>query len=184
MSRLVSVVLCMVSVGCGSSITSVDGDQKTNALAPADKAQLCTDTYNYVVNAFSVDDLAKLACGFQTTSSTDAASCQSSFDKCVADATSQVTMLPPTSPDCTSFNTSIAKCNTTVGQYTQCLAEAIDMAKALEDSAPFCSTAEITAASIGAIQNMSLECIQLLSTCTISFAPTASFSSDAPSQGG
>lgn len=184
MRRLVPFILCVVSVGCGNTITSVDGSKNTNALAPTDKAQLCSDTYNYVLGAFSTDDVAKLGCGFQGASSADAASCQSTFDKCVAEATSQGKMLTGAKPDCTAFDASIAKCNTTVDQYTQCLAEAIDASKALEASVPFCSQAALTSASFTALGKMSPECLQLMTTCTLSFAPSMSASTDAPPQGG
>jgi hypothetical protein len=184
MRRIVPIFLCVVSVGCSGSITSVDGSKKTNALSPTDKAQLCEDTFNYVVDAFSADDIARLACGFGATDSGGASSCQSDFDKCVSETAKQASApLEGAKPNCTGFNASIAKCNVTVDQYTQCLEEQLDAMKTLIDKAPFCTESAITSASIGLLGSLSAECIQLISTCTISFAPGPTGSSDSASSG-
>lgn len=174
-------IACVGVVGviaCGGSITSVDGNDTTNTLTPADQNQLCTDTYNYVRNAVSSGEIAKLECGFGGATLADGGTgdCQQTYDTCVANASTNTIPLPAT-PDCTAFDQAVASCNTTVATYTKCLQEEVDAMKSLESQFPLCTQAEEESASLAAYSKLTVDCIQLMQTCTITFAPGGGSSS-------
>ncbi len=156
-------------------MTSVSGSENTSSLSPTDQNQLCLDTYDYVKSSFSNDDIAKMECGFQGAgTTTDPSTCSSTYQTCVTKAEQQLqTNNPlPATPDCTGFDQAIAQCNTTVAEYTKCLQQEIDAIKSLESSFPLCTQAEATSAEIAAAGKISTDCIQLMQTCKISFAPS------------
>jgi len=159
-------------VACGGTMTTVDGNENTSTLPTSDKDQLCLDTYNYVRNAFSTEDLARLECGFSQTSSQDPAACNSAYQACLVNARANVQQIQwPLAPDCTNFNQSITACNTTVSQYTKCLQEEVNVVKVMEGDFPLCSQAAQQAAAIAAAGQLSQDCIALLDTCHPSFVP-------------
>ena len=165
-------------IACGGTMTTVDGNENTSTLPTNDKDQLCLDTYDYVRNALSNDDLAKLECGFNQTTSQDPSACDSAYQACLVTARANVQQIQwPLSPDCTGFDQSIAACNTTVSQYTKCLQEEVDAVKAMESDFPFCTQAAEQSAAIAAASHLSQDCIQLLDTCHPSFVPSSSGSS-------
>jgi len=172
-------------VACGGTMTTVDGNENTSTLPTSDKDQLCLDTYNYVRNALSNDDLAKLQCGFTQTSSQDPQACKSAYEACLVNARANVQQIQwPLAPDCTGFDQSIGQCNTTVSQYTKCLAEEIDAVKAMEGSFPFCSQAAEQQAAIAAATHLSQDCIALLDSCHPTFVPSQSGGGTADAGGG
>jgi hypothetical protein len=167
-----SLMLALVAIGCGGAVTTVDGNENTANLTPADQDQLCLDTYNYVRNAFSTDDLAKLECGFSQTQSQDPSACNSAYAACLTNARANVQQIQwPLAPDCTGFDQQVAACNTTVGQYSKCLQQELDVVKALEGSFPLCTQAAEQSAAIAAAGKLSQDCIALLNTCHPSFVP-------------
>jgi hypothetical protein len=162
-------------IACGGTMTTVDGNENTQTLPSTDKDQLCLDTYNYVRNTFSNDDLAKLECGFTQTTSQDPVACNSAYQACLKNAQANVQQIQwPLVPDCTAFDNSIAQCNTTVSQYTKCLQEEVDVVKAMEGDFPFCTQAAEEQAALAAASHLSQDCIALLQTCHPAFAPSQS----------
>lgn len=160
-------------IACGGTMTTVDGNENTSTLPAADKDQLCLDTYNYVRNTFSTDDLAKLECGFTQTTSQDPSACDSAYQACLTNAKANVQQIQwPLSPDCTGFDQSIASCNTTVDEYTKCLREEVDAVKAMEGSFPFCTQAAEEQAALAAASHLSQDCLALMQTCHPAFAPS------------
>lgn len=172
----------LLAMGCGGKVTSVDGNESTASLGPADQDQLCLDTYTYVRNALSTDDIAELQCGFAP--SQDPSTCGSTYATCVSNAKANAQQINwPLVPDCTGFNASVAKCNTTVDEYTKCLKEELDAVKSIEGDFPICSQAAQEAAGVAALSKISTDCLALMQTCQISFAPGISGSSSS-SDGG
>ncbi len=169
---------------CGGKVTSIDGNQSTTTLPASDQNQLCLDTYNYVRSTFTNDDIAKMECGLDFQSNQDPSTCSSTYQTCLTKAQQQLqgTTLP-TTPDCTGFDAQLAKCNTTVGEYTKCLQEEVDAMKSLEGSFPLCTQAEATSAEIAAMGKISTDCIQLMQTCQITFAPSSSSGGGVPDAG-
>jgi hypothetical protein len=166
-------VLCLAAAACGGSVTTVDGNKNTSTLQPTDQDQLCLDTYNYVRNSFSTDDLAMMECGFtpQTTSQ-DPAACNSAYQACLTNARANVQQIQwPLAPDCTGFDQSIAACNTTVAEYSKCLQEEVSVVKTMEGYFPLCSQAAEQQAAIAGAAHLSQDCISLLQTCHPSFVP-------------
>src|SRR4051812_41551261 len=99
-----SFFVCFALVACGGSVTTVEGDKNTSTLQPTDQDQLCLDTYNYVRNAFSTDDIAKLQCGFTGTTSQDPQLCASTYQTCLTNARANAQQIQwPLVPDCTNF---------------------------------------------------------------------------------
>ena len=95
--------LGFVLIACGGTMTTVDGNENTSTLPATDKDQLCLDTYNYVRNALSTDDLAKLECGFNQTTSQDPSACDSAYQACLVNARANVQQIQwPLAPDCTA----------------------------------------------------------------------------------
>jgi hypothetical protein len=172
-------------IASGGTMTTVDGNENTSTLGTADQDQLCLDTYNYVRNTFSTDDLAKLECGFQQTQTQDPSACDSAYQACLVNARANVQQIQwPLVPDCTGFDQSIAACNTTVSQYTKCLQEEVDAVKAMEGDFPFCTQAAEEQAALAAASHLSQDCIALLNTCHPAFAPSQSGSDSADAGGG
>ncbi len=182
MTRKASIFVVCVLVACGGSMTTVDGNQDTNSLSTTDQNQLCTDTYNFVKNAMSSGDIAKISCGFAG-ASLDGGDCQTTYNTCLANAQQNQQQLPPT-PDCTGFDQAIAKCNTTVSEYTKCLQEEVDAMKSMESQLPFCTQAQEESAALQAYAKISSDCIQLMQTCSITFGPTSGSSSSSSFDGG
>jgi hypothetical protein len=177
-------VFTLVVIGCGGSVTSVDGNENTANLTPADQDQLCLDTYNYVRNSFSNDDLAKLECGFATITSADPSACASSYNSCLVQARANIQQIQwPLAPDCTGFDQNVAACNTTVSEYAKCLQQEVDVAKTLESGFPYCSQAAAEAAAISAAGHLTQDCIAMFNTCKPSFVPKNS-GGGAPDAGG
>jgi len=167
-----SFLLGFALVACGGAVTTVDGNENTSTLPASDKDQLCLDTYNYVRNAFSVDELAQLECGFTQTTSQDPAACNSAYQACLVNARANVQQIQwPLAPDCTGFDQSIAACNTTVAEYTKCLQQEVNVVKVMEGSFPFCTQAAEQQAAIMAAGQLSQDCIALLDTCHPTFVP-------------
>jgi hypothetical protein len=178
------LLFALALAACGGAVTSVDGNKNTNSLTPTDQDQLCLDTYNYVKSSISVDDIAKLECGFQTTS-TDPSSCAQTYQTCLTTAEANAQQISwPLAPDCTGFDQSVAACNTTVAEYTKCLQEEVDALKSLESSFPLCSTAQEQAAGIQAESRLTTDCLALMQTCQITFVPAGSGSSGGAPNGG
>jgi hypothetical protein len=172
-------------VACGGTMTTVDGNENTQTLPTADKDQLCLDTYNYVRNNFSTDDLAKLECGFSQSPTQDPSACQTAYQSCLTTARANVQQIQwPLVPDCTSFDQSVASCNTTVSEYTKCLQEELDAVKAMEGDFPFCTQAAEEQAALAAASHLSQDCITLLQTCHPAFAPSSSGSNGGPPDAG
>ncbi len=167
-----SLIFTFLLVACGGQVTSVDGNKDTTNLGATDSNQLCLDTYNYVRTSLTNDDIAKMECGFKL--SQDPSTCSSTYESCVTTAEAQLhgTTLPAT-PDCTGFDAEIAKCNTTVAEYTKCLQQEVDAMKSLESSFPLCTQAAATSAEITAMSKLSQDCIQLMQTCQLTFAPSS-----------
>ena len=162
-------------------MTTVDDNESTSNLTPTDQNQLCLDTFNYVKANFGASDVAKMECGFTQTSQTqDPVACASAYQACIAKANVQPIQYPAT-PDCTGFDTAVAKCNTTVGEYTKCLQQEVDAMKSIEGSFPICTQEAATSAELQALQKMSADCVTLLQTCQIAFAPSSSSSSSSSS---
>ena len=182
MNRSTYLLVTCVLVACGGSMTTVDGNDNTNSLSSTDQNQLCIDTYNYVKNNVSTDDVAKISCGFAGAEA-DGGDCQSTYDTCVANAEKTATPLPA-APDCTAFDQSIAKCDTTVAEYTKCLQQEVDAMKSMESQFPFCSQAQEESAALQAYAKISSDCLQLMQTCTITFGPTSGSSSSGSFDGG
>ena len=169
-----SLMLAFVAIGCGGAVTTVDGNENTANLTPDDQDQLCLDTYNYVRNAFSTDDLAKLECGFNQTQSQDPSACNSAYQACLTTARANVQQIQwPLAPDCSGFDQQVASCNTTVGEYSKCLQEEVDVMKAFEANFPFCTQAAEQSAAIAAAGKLTQDCITLLDKCHPSFVPGA-----------
>ena len=165
-----SLFLLLFAFACGGQVTSVDGNKDTSSLGSTDQNQLCLDTYNYVRTSLSNDDIAKMECGFEI--SQDPSTCASTYETCVTTAEAQLqgTTLPAT-PDCTGFDAAVAQCNTTVAEYTKCLQQEVDAMKSLESSFPLCTQADATSAELAAMNKLSQDCIQLMQTCQLTFAP-------------
>lgn len=167
-----SSLLFLFAIACGGSVTTVDGNKDTSNLTPTDQNQLCLDTYNYVRTSFTNDDIAKMECGFKL--SQDPSTCATTYTTCLTAAQAQLQQTTiPTTPDCTGFDAAIAKCNTTVAEYTKCLQQEVDAMKSLESSFPLCSQSAATSAEITAMSKLSQDCIQLMQTCELSFGPTS-----------
>jgi hypothetical protein len=168
--------LMLVAIACGGSVTSVDGSKSTGMLTPADQNQLCTDVYNYVVNNFSSGDAVKYECGSEAV---DQANCQQAYATCIA----QTPALPDAgivmgALDCTTFDQAVAQCNTTVSEYSKCLQQELSALKSIEGQMPLCGQGALEAAELSALSNnLSSDCIQLLTTCQLTFVPGSSSSS-------
>ena len=171
------ILIAFAAAACGGKVTSVDGNQNTSTLTPVDQNQLCDDTYNYAKSSFSNGDIAKLQCGFSTESSSDPATCAQTYQTCLGAAESNPQFQWPATPDCTSFNEQITKCNTTVAEYTKCFQQEIDAVKSMESSLPLCSQADAEKLSATLFSKMSTDCIQLMQSCQVSFASGSSGSS-------
>jgi hypothetical protein len=168
-------IFFFAAAACGGAVTTVDGSKSTGTLSPTDQNQLCDDTYNYILANFSQNDIAKLSCGFQ---GMNQPSCPQTYDTCVTTMTATEKPLPAV-PDCTGFNQGVAKCNTTVDEYTKCLKEELDAVKAMEASFPLCDQATAQVAEINALQHLTADCVQLMQTCQIAFAPSTNKSGSA-----
>jgi hypothetical protein len=168
-------IASIVLVACGGSITTVDGNDNTSSLSPVDDNQLCLDTFNYVKNSVSQTDIAELSCGFTQTQ--DPSMCVATYNTCVANALTQPNPLTNATPDCTQFNEDVKKCNTTVGLYTKCLAQEVNVIKSIESKFPLCTQAEAEAAEIESLQQLSNDCVMLLTSCNLTFVGSSSSSS-------
>ena len=159
-----------VVAACGGQITTVDGSKNTQTLSPTDQNQLCNDVYNYVKSNFSTNDGMKLGCGF---SSATQPNCQQAYNNCLAQsATVDAGAILNGPPDCTGFNQAVAQCNTTVAEYTKCVEQEMNIIKNLEGQMPICGQAALEAADINALQSLSSDCVQLLTSCQLTFSPT------------
>lgn len=167
-----------MAVACGGQITTVDGNENTSTLTPTDQNQLCNDVYAYVRSNFSSSDAIKLECGFSTSSQ---ANCQQTYNDCLAQASSNVDAgaLFSGTPDCTSFDQEVAKCNTTVSEYTKCVQEEMSIVKNLEGQMPLCGQAAIEAADITALQGLSSDCVQMLTSCNVPVSTGGTITVDA-----
>ena len=159
-------------------MTTVDGNESTSTLTPTDQDQLCVDTFNYVKANFTANDIAKMECGFTDSQSQDPSSCTTKYQTCLSAAQANLQQFQyPATPDCTGFDAAVAKCNTTVAEYTKCLQQEVDAMKAMESDFPLCTQADATNAELAALGKMSSDCITLMQTCSLTFAPSSSSSS-------
>ncbi len=175
MRRAIFLCVPIVAAACGGAVTTVDGNDNTGSLTPTDQNQLCVDTFNYVKNDFSTTDLAKLECGNQESANGNTQVCNDTYNSCVTKAEAQLALENPlatATPDCTGFNEQVAKCNTTVGEYAKCFKEEIDFVKNLEGKFPLCSQSSAQAAEIIGLQSLSEDCVNLLTSCQLTFAPS------------
>jgi hypothetical protein len=160
-------LLCAIGVACGGSVTSVDGNKSTATLTPADENQLCTDVYDYMKSSFSPADMARLACGFSSTTDTTTTTCQNDFSACVTEQTATMSTAMNGAPDCTAFQQQVAACNTTVATYTKCLVQEIDAMKSLESQFPLCTPGAAQSAELQAMSKLSADCLALMQTCQV-----------------
>lgn len=156
--------LALVMTACGSSVTSVDGDAKTNELSPDDSAQLCQDVANYVADSFSAEEIARIGCGFA--GSVDGASCEADFEECVANAP-KVNLIADAG-SCEGFESMLAGCNVTVDEFAACIEQMVDALGSLEDKVPFCTEEEQLSAIFALQGDLSMECIMMFSSCEVS----------------
>jgi hypothetical protein len=164
------VWLVLVGVAaCSPSVTSVDGNKNVKDLSPSDGEQLCHDIVNYVENNLSSDELARVACGFSSTSS---GSCQADFDKCVSSI--HVTTPIPGTAECSGFEQTLKSCNVTVDQYTTCLEQVVSAFGKLSQEVPLCSQQAEEQAFIGIEGDLSAECLQLFQSCNLGFGTSTS----------
>ncbi len=177
-------LVCAIGVACGGSVTSVDGNKNTSTLTPTDQNQLCNDVYNYMKSSLSSTDLARLECGFSgsSTPNNDPTACQNAFNTCVAQASPNMNW-PTGTIDCTNFDQQVAKCNTTVAEYTKCLTEEVAMIKSMESQMPFCSQAQAESAALQAYGNLSSDCLQMMNTCQFPISSSSSGGGPAPDAG-
>ena len=119
-----------------------------------------------------LSDAVKLSCGFQSATQ---ANCQQAYNSCIAQETGLFDGGAITgTPDCTGFNQAVAQCNTTVAEYSKCVQEELDAVKNIEGQMPVCGQAALEAADINAIQGLSSDCVQLLTSCQLTFSPSTS----------
>jgi len=188
MRRIFFVAVGVIGAGiaCGGSVTSVDGSKNVASLSSSDSNQLCTDTYNYFVNNFSTNDILKFTCGLEAgevveqpdAGASASSTCSSTFQTCMSQGTTQTI---PSTPDCSSFATSVASCNTTVSQYTKCFQEEISAAKNLEGQMPLCSAGTLEQAELQADAQLDAACLQLIENgCSF----VVGFGSSSSSSGG
>jgi hypothetical protein len=177
--RKIACFLVLVLGGCSTTITTVDGNKQVDQLTPSDDEQLCKDIAGYVENSFSADDLAKIACGFASTSGD---SCQADFESCVANSHVTITPIVDAS-DCAGFTAALKKCDATVDQFTTCVQEMVGALEQLESELPVCSQAAEQQALVSLEGSFSADCIQLLDKCQILFGSSTS-SSGGSSSGG
>jgi hypothetical protein len=156
---------------CGTTVTSVDGDKHLQNLSPSEGDQLCEDIANYVSDAFSGEELARIACGFAVS---EGASCKSDFNDCVAHA-NVGTPIADTA-NCDAFRETLKSCDATVGQFADCVTQMVDALGKLEQEVPLCSQQAQIDALVGLESDLSSECITLFSKCQVSFGGTSSSS--------
>jgi hypothetical protein len=164
------VHLCVIVAACGGSITTVDGSKSTGSLSPSDQNQLCTDIYNYTLANVSTSDELKLSCGFEAMNQP---SCTQFYATCTSQSVGAFDAGVQGTPDCTAFNAQVAKCNTTVAEYTKCLEEEINALKSLESQMPLCDQASAVKAELTAYGSLSADCIQLAQTCQFTTVPSS-----------
>jgi len=133
--RKIACFFVLTLAACSTTITTVDGNKQVKSLSPSDDEQLCQDIANYVESNLSSEDIARIACGFSSTSS---GSCQSDFDKCVSNIHITTTPIVNAS-DCSGFTASLKNCDATVSQYSTCIEEMVDALATLEPQFPLCS---------------------------------------------
>ncbi|HVY48920.1 MAG TPA: hypothetical protein VHB21_23685 [Minicystis sp.] len=171
MRKLVWLVVVGVAA-CSPSVTSVDGNKNVKSLSPSDGKQLCEDVVTYISDNLSGDELAKVACGFSVT---PGASCQSEFDKCVADA--NITAPIAGTADCSSFEATLKNCDTTVEQYTTCIEQMVDAFGKLAGEVPLCTDQAQMQAFVGLASDISPDCLKVFQTCNVSLGSTMTSSS-------
>ncbi len=170
--RKIACFLVLALAACSTTVTTVDGNKQVNKLSPSDDEQLCKDIANYIESSFSGDDLAKIACGF---SSSSGGSCQADFESCVSN--SHVSTTPIVNPsDCAGFTASLKKCDTTVGEFTTCVQQMVDALGQLESQLPVCTQADEEKALVSLESSFSSDCLQLLDKCQILFGSSTSSS--------
>jgi len=162
--RTFQVLFVLTLAACGSSVTSVDGDTKTKDLSPGDKTQLCQDVANYVAEAFSPEEIARIGCGFS--GSDDTASCEAAFEECVANAP-KVTPIADAA-NCEAFESMLAGCDATVDEFATCTEQMVDALASLEDKVPLCSQEAQLSAFYGLQNDISTECLTMFTSCQVS----------------
>lgn len=114
---LVGLGLVTAAVGCGGEIVTTlpsSDPVATNA------AQFCSDTASYLTSL--VPSIIPLACESAVTG-TSGAACQTEFNNCVTEASSEAQTIDLGSmviPDCES---SLAQCKVDVGPLSQCISD-------------------------------------------------------------
>ena len=162
--RTLSLLLVLALPACGSSVTSVDGDAKTRDLSASDKTELCQDVASYVRDAFSSEQIARIACGFSA--SEEGASCEADFEECVANAPDLTVIADADS--CEAFESMLEGCDATVDEFATCIEEMVDALGGLEEKVPLCTQEEQISAYLALQSDISQECIIIMSSCQFS----------------